>query len=54
MAFILDHDVVRLEPVPSALKAGFGAVKPRRKPEDFKELWGKVREWVAQKAEEGL
>ncbi len=54
VAFILDHDIVRLEPASSALKAGFGAVKPRRKPEDFKELRSKVRERVAQKAEEGL
>jgi len=54
VAFILDHDVVRLEPSSSTLKTGFGAVKPRRKPEDFKELRSKVRERVAQKAEEGL
>ncbi len=54
VAFILDHDVVRLEPSSSTLKAGFGAVKPRRKPEDFKELRSKVRKRVAQKAEEGL
>ena len=54
VAFILDHDIVRLEPSSSTLKAGFGAVKPRRKPEDFKELRSKVRERVAQKAEEGL
>jgi len=54
VAFILDHDVVRLEPVSSALKAGLGAVKPRRKPENFRELRGKVREWVAQRAEEEL
>lgn len=54
VAFILDHDVVRLELSSSVLKAGFGAVKPRREPEDFKELRGKVRGWVAQKAGEEL
>jgi len=54
IAFILNQGEVRLEPSSSTLRAGFGAVKPRKKPEDFKELRGKAREWVAQKAEEEL
>jgi looped-hinge helix DNA binding domain, AbrB family len=54
VAFILDQGEVKLEPSSSALRAGFGAVKPRRKPEDFKELRGEVQKWVAQKAEEKL
>jgi len=54
VSFILDQGEVKLEPSTSALKAGFGAVNPRKKPEDFKELGAKAREWVAQKAEEEL
>jgi looped-hinge helix DNA binding domain, AbrB family len=54
VAFILDQGEVKLEPSSSALRAGFGVVKPRRKPEDFKELRGEVQKWVAQKAEEKL
>ena len=54
VAFTLNQGEVRLEPSSSALKAGFGAVNPRKKPEDFKELRAKAREWVAQKAEEEL
>ena len=54
VAFVLKQGEVMLEPSSSTLKAGFGAVKPRRKPEDFKELRGKAREWVAQKAEEKM
>ena len=54
VTFILDKDVVRLELSSSVLRAGFGAVKPRRKPEDFKELRGKAREWVVHKAEDEL
>jgi len=54
VAFTLNQGEVKLEPSPSALRDGFGAVRPRRKPEDFTELRGKAREWVAQKAEEEL
>ena len=54
VAFIFDRDIVRLEPSSSTLKAGFGAVKPRRKPENFKELREKAGEWIAQKTEEEL
>lgn len=54
IAFILNQGEVKLEPSPSALRAGFGAVKPRRKPEDFKKLRGKVQKWVAQRSEEEL
>lgn len=54
VAFTLNQGEVKLEPSPSALRAGFGAVKPRRKPEDFKELRVEVQKWVAQNAEEEL
>lgn len=38
--FEVEGDEVKLEPATSQLLAGFGAVKPRQKPED----WRKVRE----------
>jgi len=54
IAFILNQGEVKLEPSSSMLRAGFGAVKPRKKPEDFKELRGEIQKWVARKAEEEL
>jgi len=54
VAFILNQGEVKLEPSSSMLRAGFGAVKPRKEPEDFKELRGEVQKWVARKAEEEL
>jgi AbrB family looped-hinge helix DNA binding protein len=54
VVFTLNQGEVKLEPSSSALRAGFGAVKPRKKPEDFKELRGEVQEWVARKTEEEL
>jgi len=54
VAFTFEQGEVKFEPASSALRAGFGAVKPRKKPEDFKELRGEVQKWVAQKAEEEL
>lgn len=53
-AFVYDQDGVRIEPSSSTLRLGFGAVKPRKKPEDFKQLRGEVQKWVAHKAEEKL
>lgn len=54
VVFTLNQGEVKLEPSSSALRAGFGAVKPQRSPEDFKKLRGEVQKWVAQKAEKKL
>jgi len=54
IAFILDQGEVKLEPSSSMLRGGFGAVEPRKKPEDFKELRGEIEKWVAQKADQEL
>ena len=54
IVFIFNQGEVKLAPSSSTLRAGFGAVKPRKKPEDFKELRGEVQKWVVQKAEEKL
>ncbi len=54
IAFIFNQGEVKLEPSSSTLRSGFGAVKPRKKPEDFKELRGEVQKWVVRKAEEEL
>ena len=54
IAFILDQGEVKLEPSSSRLRAGFGAVEPRKKPEDFKELRGEIEKWVAQEADQEL
>ena len=50
VAFIFDEGEVKLEPSSSTLRAGFGAVKPRKIPENFKELRGDVQKWIAHKA----
>jgi AbrB family looped-hinge helix DNA binding protein len=54
VSFVLEQGEVKLEPSSSPLRAGFGAVKPRKKPEDFKELRGEVQGRIAQKAVEEL
>jgi len=54
VAFVFDGGAVKIEPSSSRLRRGFGAVKARKKPEDFKQLRGKVQKWVARKAEEDL
>ena len=54
VTFVFDQGEVKIEPSSSTLRAGFGAVKSREKPEDFKELRGELQRWVAQKAEEEL
>jgi len=54
VAFVFNQGEVKIEPSSSTLRLGFGAVKPRKKPEDFKQLRGKVQKWVTHKAEEEL
>lgn len=54
VAFIFDQGELKIEPSSSTLRLGFGAVKPRKKPEDFKRLRGNAQKWVARKAEEKL
>ncbi|MBI4287880.1 MAG: type II toxin-antitoxin system PrlF family antitoxin [Chloroflexi bacterium] len=48
--FTLEQDGARIQRAKSALEAGFGAVKPRKKPEDFKELRRMAMEEVAERA----
>ena len=50
VAFILEDGVARIMPVKSTLEAGFGAVEPKVRPEDFKELRRMAMEEVAQRA----
>lgn len=52
--FVLEGGEVKLKPMVSTLRAGFGAVKPRSTPENFKELRHKAQEWVVYKAEQEL
>jgi antitoxin PrlF len=54
IAFLLDQGEVRIKPSSSTLRLGFGAVKPLKKPEDFKRLRSTTRKWVAHKAQEEL
>lgn len=44
VSFELVDGEVRLRPVTSQLLAGYGAVKPRRKPEDFRKVRREVEE----------
>lgn len=54
LAFVLHNGEVRVEPSASTLRLGFGAVKPRKKPEDLKQLRGEAQKWVALKAQDEL
>lgn len=49
VAFELVNGEIRLRPVSSRVMAGFGAVRPRRRPEDFR----KVRREVEKEMGEG-
>lgn len=54
ITFIMETDGARILPVKSNLEAGFGAVKPRRRPENFKRLRKLAIEEAARKALEKL
>ena len=44
VAFELVDGEVRLRPAPSPVEAGFAAVKPRNRPEDFRKMRREVEE----------
>lgn len=46
--FEIDGDVIRLKPAPSKLLEGYGAVSPRKKPEDWKKVRVEVEQAIAQ------
>ena len=48
VAFSLVDGEVRLRPIESPVLASFGAVKPRRNPEDFRELRREIEEEIAE------
>jgi len=50
VAFVLDQGEVKVKPVKSVLDKSFGAVKPRRRPEDFEELERLAEEALAEDA----
>lgn len=50
IAFVVDRDEVRMKPVKSVLDRSFGAIKPRRRPEDFQELERLAEEAMAEDA----
>ncbi|MBI4295046.1 MAG: AbrB/MazE/SpoVT family DNA-binding domain-containing protein [Chloroflexi bacterium] len=53
IAFELAHGEVHLKPVRSRLLAGYGAVKPRAKPEDYSRMRQEVEEeWAEEVAKE--
>jgi antitoxin PrlF len=54
VAFVLDQGEVRIEPSSSTIRLGFGAVRPRKRPEDFKQLRGEAQKWVADRVQEEL
>ena len=43
--FEIAGDVVTIKPAESKLLAGFGAVQPRNRPEDWDAIEGKLRSW---------
>lgn len=46
--FELDGNEVKLKPVPSKLLEGYGAVTPRKRPEDWKEVRSEVERAIAE------
>ena len=48
VAFSLVDGEVRLRPVQSAVLASFGAIKPKRKSEDFRKLRREIEEEIAE------
>ncbi|MBI2865525.1 MAG: AbrB/MazE/SpoVT family DNA-binding domain-containing protein [Chloroflexi bacterium] len=50
VAFILDQGEVKVKPIKSVLDRSFGAVKPRKRPEDLAELERLAEEAMAEDA----
>lgn len=50
VTFVLEDGSARIQPTKSKLDALFGSVKPKRMPEDFKELRRMAMEEVAERA----
>jgi AbrB family looped-hinge helix DNA binding protein len=47
VVFTLEEGEARLRPATRSLLDGFGAVKPRQRPEDFRKVRRETEEWVA-------
>lgn len=50
VAFVVESGEVKVKPVKSALERSFGAVKPRKRPEDFQDLERLAEEAMAEDA----
>ena len=50
VSFVIEKGEVKVKPVKSALDRSFGAVKPRKKPENFTELERLAEEAIAEDA----
>ncbi|MBI2936404.1 MAG: AbrB/MazE/SpoVT family DNA-binding domain-containing protein [Chloroflexi bacterium] len=50
VAFELANGELRLQPVGSRIMAGYGSVKPKRKPQDFRKVRREVEEEVGEDA----
>ena len=50
VTFVLEDGMARIQPVHSRLEALVGSVKPKKRPEDFKELRRLAMEEVAERA----
>lgn len=48
VAFELVDGEIRLRPVQSPVLSSFGAVKPKRKPEDFRKMRREIEEEIAE------
>lgn len=48
VVFEIEGDTVRIKPFSSRLSAGFGAVKPHRRPEDFSRVRAQFEKSVAE------
>ncbi len=50
VVFEVEGGTARLRKASGPVRDAFGAVKPRRKPENWEELWNDTRDWVAEQA----
>lgn len=49
--FELEGDGVKLKPAPSKLLQGYGAVAPRKKPEDWRHVRSEIEQTIAEEVD---
>ncbi|MBI2431022.1 MAG: AbrB/MazE/SpoVT family DNA-binding domain-containing protein [Candidatus Levybacteria bacterium] len=50
VVFELEDDAVKIKPAASKVLAGYGAVRPRQRPEDWKQVEAEIEQAIAEEA----